>query len=1269
MKTCINMLGVGLLLTLTFGLFAETPIRTSSNKDTEAAIAYNSTNDEYLVVWSEWGPMGGGTYIIGPIYGQRVKADGTLIGSAFIIFSTFSGDASVAYNSTANEYLVVFSHLGIQGQRISAAGTLIGSPTLLMANTAAPKIVYNSLDNSYLLIATDLYDSGTPDLCNIKVYSRRITANGQTGGTTNLLRDQGHGLCTDGPRYAIDYAPIIATQTPKGRFLLVIDTPADLTMLDHNGVVVSKVINSQSGTIVDNHVPFQQSKIGIAHNVDVAFGNWEGEDIFMVVWGDRNKMVGSQQWTGIWAGIVNATPIEFDSHAGVSNTVFPISKIWVHNITPTFAKSWAPVVAYNKIADKFMIAWRETPTTDINNDTKVNHIRANAVDSPATPPPDNIVLSAVTGNEDPHAPAISASTKNANALVVWEDSRNFASTDIDLYGNLFNTTPAPSLKVNEPNGGEKWYVGSQQEVWWSPQSFSGPVKIEYSTNGGSNWKTITSSTTDQTFPWTIPDEPSSNCFVRISDAADGNPSDVSDAKFSILKAGLTLTSPNGGENWTGGSQQNITWTSQNIPNNDVSIELSTDNGGTYTPVGVHTNNQTSETYSWTVPNSVSTQCLIRISLQMQGVLVADVSNATFTISTTQNTPTGNNITVNLGNGTDIKFGNVTGAGNTTLNVKQTGSPPPNGFLIFPSSPPKYYNIQTTATFTGVIEICIKYDDSSLTPIEESKLRFYVYETPPGKWKDITSALDTQNNIICGQVNHLSEFAMMLGPAHFTFASNTGESYSVVIDNATLDGNQLTNGDEIGVFTPAGLCVGAAVWDGTTPLALTAWADDSQTNDVDGYNSGDKMFFRIWDASAGTNADYAATPTYSAGNGNFGDGAFAHLSLLEAVTSLTQVLSLPQGWSWLSFNVEPQNQSMESVMTGVANLVIVVNNAGHFYIPTVINSIGQMNVLEGYKIYVSAPDQVSVTGKPVTATTPIALKSGWNFVSYLPSQAMSAETALASVLTQLAIIKNDAGKFFIPNVINSMGNMTPGEGYKLYLNADATLTYPQGSSPAKGHSNTLAKQSLNATHFSFRQRTGDSFSIIVKSNGQAFKAGDEIGIFTPGGLCVGAGVWDGSDILGISAWADDDRTDIVDGFRQGEIMHFNIWKADENREVKLKAIFTFGSDRFDEAPFTVVELASPTLPTTFSLGQNYPNPFNAGTVISYQLPESGKVTLTVYNLLGEQVRMLLNEQEDAGVYSIHWDGKDLAGRFVPSGVYLYRIQTGSYSAVRKAVFVK
>ncbi len=99
---------------------------------------------------------------------------------------------------------------------------------------------------------------------------------------------------------------------------------------------------------------------------------------------------------------------------------------------------------------------------------------------------------------------------------------------------------------------------------------------------------------------------------------------------------------------------------------------------------------------------------------------------------------------------------------------------------------------------------------------------------------------------------------------------------------------------------------------------------------------------------------------------------------------------------------------------------------------------------------------------------------------------------------------------------------------------------------------------------------------------------------------------------------------------------------------------------------VDSLASSSLPmpTTFALGQNYPNPFNPTTVIRYQLPVSNRVTLKIYNVLGQEVKTLVDEVQDVGFKSVQWDASGIA-----SGVYFYRIQAGTFVASKKLLLLK
>ncbi|MEJ2535783.1 MAG: T9SS type A sorting domain-containing protein [Calditrichia bacterium] len=94
-----------------------------------------------------------------------------------------------------------------------------------------------------------------------------------------------------------------------------------------------------------------------------------------------------------------------------------------------------------------------------------------------------------------------------------------------------------------------------------------------------------------------------------------------------------------------------------------------------------------------------------------------------------------------------------------------------------------------------------------------------------------------------------------------------------------------------------------------------------------------------------------------------------------------------------------------------------------------------------------------------------------------------------------------------------------------------------------------------------------------------------------------------------------------------------------------------------------------VPKTFYLAQNYPNPFNLETVIKYSLPIQSKVTLKIYNVLGEEVRTLVDEVQTLGLRTINWNGQDNHGKPVSSGIYLYRIKAGVFTATKKMVLVE
>ena len=89
-----------------------------------------------------------------------------------------------------------------------------------------------------------------------------------------------------------------------------------------------------------------------------------------------------------------------------------------------------------------------------------------------------------------------------------------------------------------------------------------------------------------------------------------------------------------------------------------------------------------------------------------------------------------------------------------------------------------------------------------------------------------------------------------------------------------------------------------------------------------------------------------------------------------------------------------------------------------------------------------------------------------------------------------------------------------------------------------------------------------------------------------------------------------------------------------------------------------------IPFEFSLSQNYPNPFNPTTKIQYSVGDKGFVTLKLYDISGQEIKTLVNETKEAGVYNINFDGSDLA-----SGVYLIRMISGNFSSIIKMNILK
>ncbi len=120
------------------------------------------------------------------------------------------------------------------------------------------------------------------------------------------------------------------------------------------------------------------------------------------------------------------------------------------------------------------------------------------------------------------------------------------------------------------------------------------------------------------------------------------------------------------------------------------------------------------------------------------------------------------------------------------------------------------------------------------------------------------------------------------------------------------------------------------------------------------------------------------------------------------------------------------------------------------------------------------------------------------------------------------------------------------------------------------------------------------------------------------------------------------------------------------------IFNGAGWRADITPQVISAVEQPEFAETvesYALGANYPNPFNPTTTIVYTLPEAGAVSLKVYNIMGQEVRTLIDQQMSAGAHQVRWDGKNDVGQPVTSGVYFYEIRVAQFKAMKKMLLIK
>lgn len=186
-------------------------------------------------------------------------------------------------------------------------------------------------------------------------------------------------------------------------------------------------------------------------------------------------------------------------------------------------------------------------------------------------------------------------------------------------------------------------------------------------------------------------------------------------------------------------------------------------------------------------------------------------------------------------------------------------------------------------------------------------------------------------------------------------------------------------------------------------------------------------------------DYPGQPTYAWPNQpRWSEIVTNH----DQTISLVQNIRLEEGWNLVSSRITPRSTDVVRLLDPILDgLVVMKNGGGDVFAPGEKNEIGTWDTSEAYMLYVTSGGTLSIEGNSLPSRK-VILEPGWNFVPYLSDTDRPVEQVFESVGEALVIVKNNKGQTYIPGYgVNELGDLSPGNGYKVFVSETATLTFP------------------------------------------------------------------------------------------------------------------------------------------------------------------------------------------------------------------------------------
>ncbi len=447
--------------------------------------------------------------------------------------------------------------------------------------------------------------------------------------------------------------------------------------------------------------------------------------------------------------------------------------------------------------------------------------------------------------------------------------------------------------------------------------------------------------------------------------------------------------------------------------------------------------------------------------------------------------------------------------------------------------------------------------------------------------------------------------------------------------------------------------------------MHVYGDDEFTATDEGANVGDPIRFYV----NGIEAFSSSTPIWTE------DRAVIEACLNVEIITSTRCL-LVEGWNLVSWSLDTPDDNIVNFFSEIEECIEVVmgfEQGALTYDPTLpqFSDLHTVDHLSAYWVKVSCSVELRIVGNIFPVTTPIPVTAGWNLVSYLPDTPLATEVALTTIHDDLIVAlgyENGTGLTYLPGQteFNDLTSMSSCYGYWVKVNNNGTLIYPDGGSDSiSAGKQNFAQLSSSAGRIDATTSWMNIYAYDLKLDNVQVKAGAEIKAFNLDDILVGSYLMKKNGQFGfMPIYGDDNQTDYVDGMKSGDDFYLTI------NGVETSELFTWttSGDKLEIKGLSAKTLNG-SLPSSFGLNQNYPNPFNPSTMISFEMPVSGKAKIEIFNLLGQSIATPFDDVATAGLNSVMWDGRSNDGKTVASGIYFYRLTADNYTDTKKMTLLK